>query len=120
MSAPQILAAYRLMFSALIVVASVQTLLEAPAHHLMLLAVAEIAGAALLLWRQAQWLGASLLLVVFAGAQLMAAAEGDYPTRFVQFAASTLLIVLLDRALRRRPLLGSPPARHGSGRLLGK
>jgi len=63
------------------------------------LAAVEIAGALLLLWRRTQWLGAPLLLVVFAGAQALEAAAGSYPTRFLQYAASTVLIVLLDRSL---------------------
>ena len=99
MSVARILAAYRVTFSTLIVVASIQTLAESPAHHVVLLAAAEIAGALMLLWRRAQWVGAAVLLVVFATAQVLSAVEGEYPTRFVQYAASTLLIVLLDRAL---------------------
>jgi hypothetical protein len=101
MSAAQLLAAYRVIFATLIVVASMQTLLDAPARHTVLLAAAEIAGALLLQWRRTQWLGAPLLLVVFACAQVISAAEGCYPTRFLQFAASTVLIVMLDRGLSR-------------------
>jgi hypothetical protein len=40
-----------------------------------------------------------LLLVVFACAQVISAAAGSYPTRFLQYAASSLLIVAMDRAL---------------------
>lgn len=98
MSAGQLLAGYRGVFSTLIVVASIQTLLAAPGHHVVLLPAAEIAGALLLLWRRAQWIGAALLLAVFAGAQAISAAEGRYPTHFLQYAASTVLILLLDRA----------------------
>jgi hypothetical protein len=99
MSAARILAAYRVIFSTLIVVASLQTLAAHSAHHVLLLAAVEIAGALMLVWRRTQWVGAALLVVVFASAQVMSAVEGDYPTRFLQFAASTLLIVLLDRTL---------------------
>lgn len=99
MSAARILAVYRVIFSTLIVLASLQTLIAERAHHVVLLATAEIAGALLLMWRRAQWVGAALLLVVFAAAQVLSAVEGDYPTRFLQYAASTLLIVLLDRTL---------------------
>lgn len=102
MTPGRILAAYRLVFSVLIIVASLQALLEAPAHHVILLAAAEVLGALLLLWRQVQWLGLALLLIVFACAQVISAAEGDYPTRFAQYAASALLIVLMDRVLARR------------------
>jgi len=78
MSAARILAAYRAIFVAL-------------------LAAVEIAGALMLMWRRTQWVGAAALLLVFAGAQVLSAIEGEYPTRFLQYAASTLLIVLLDR-----------------------
>jgi len=99
MSAARILAAYRAIFSTLIVVASIQTLVAAPVHHIALLAVVEIAGALMLMWRRTQWVGAAVLLLVFAGAQVLSAIEREYPTRFLQYAASTLLIVLLDRTL---------------------
>ena len=99
MSAARILAAYRAIFGTLIVVASIQTLVAAPAHHVALLAAVEIAGALMLMWRRTQWVGASVLLLVFAGAQVLSAVGGEYPTRFLQCAASTLLIVLLDRTL---------------------
>ena len=97
MSAARILAAYRGIFGTLIAVASIQTLVAAPAHHVALLAAVEIAGALMLMWRRTQWVGASALLAVFTAAQIMSAVDGEYPTRFLQYAASTLLIVLLDR-----------------------
>jgi hypothetical protein len=94
------LAAYRLIFSALITVASFQTLLAAQGEHaVMLLAGTEIAGALILCWRRTQWLGAGLLLVVFACAQVVSAMHGEWPTRFLLYAASALLIVTMDRAL---------------------
>ena len=102
MNAPRTLAAYRLIFSALITAASVQTLLAARGDHpVTLLAGTEIAGALLLCSRRTQWLGAGLLLVVFACAQLMSALQGEWPTRFLLYAASALLIVMMDRALAR-------------------
>jgi hypothetical protein len=101
MSAARILAAYRAIFSTLIVVASIQTLIAEHSHHIVLLAAAEIAGALLLMWRRSQWVGAALLLAVFACAQLISAIEGDYPTRFLQFAASAVLVVMMDRAFAR-------------------
>jgi hypothetical protein len=101
MSAARILAAYRVIFSTLIVLASVQTLIAERSHHIVLLAAAEIAGALMLMWRRTQWVGAAALLAVFAGAQLISAIEGDYPTRFLQYAASTVLVVMMDRALAR-------------------
>jgi hypothetical protein len=99
MSAARILAAYRAIFVTLIVVASVKTLIAERSHHIVLLAAAEIAGALLLMRRRAQWVGAALLLAVFACAQVISAVEGDYPTRFLQYAASTILIVMMDRML---------------------
>ena len=106
MSAAHILAAYRVIFSALMVVASLQTLAAHPAHHVVLLAAVEIAGALLLMWRKTQWVGAALLLAVFACAQVLSAVEGDYPTRFLQFAASTVLVVMMDGALARSGHVG--------------
>lgn len=104
MNPARILAAYRLIFVALILVASAQTLAAGGVHasHAALLALAEIAGALALGWRRTQWIGASLLLVVFACAQVLSALEGGYPTRFLQYAASTIFIVTLDRALSRQ------------------
>jgi hypothetical protein len=99
MSPARVLIAYRLVFSALIVISSAQTLIDESAHHARLLATAEISGALLLVWHRTQWAGAVLLLLVFATAQVIAASEGEYPTRFLQYAASTLLIVALSRAL---------------------
>jgi hypothetical protein len=102
-NARTLLAGYRVCFCGLILVASVQTLVsEHGVPHVVPLAAAEILGALLLLSRRTQWVGLTLLLVVFAGAQLLAALEDSWPTRFLQYAASALLIVLLDRALGTR------------------
>jgi NADH:ubiquinone oxidoreductase subunit 6 (subunit J) len=101
-SAARILTVYRVIFSALIVVASVQTLRAAHADHgILLLAGSEIAGALILCWRRTQWLGALLLLVVFAAAQVTSAMQGEWPMRFLLYAASALLIVTMDRTLAR-------------------
>ena len=99
MSAARILAAYRVIFCALIVLASIQSLVQRPPPHVVPLAAVEIAAALMLLWRRTQWVGAAALLVVFAAAQVLSALQGEWPTRFVQYGASTLLIVLLDRRL---------------------
>jgi hypothetical protein len=102
MSAVRVLSVYRLTFSALIIVASAQTILAAHSEHaVLLLAASEIAGALVLCWRRTQCLGVGLLLIVFGCAQLMSALQGEWPTRFLQFAASALLIVAMDRALAR-------------------
>ena len=112
MSPARILAVYRLVFCMLIVIASAQTLLVEHSNHIAPLATAEIAGALLLVWPKTQRAGAVLLLLVFAAAQVIAASEGEYPTRFLQYAASTLLIVVLSQAPRAaivRPGAGGPP-----------
>ena len=102
MSAPRLLGLYRLIFSALIALASLETLLAAGGEHgLALLAGTEIAGALLLCLRRTQWLGAALLLAVFACAQIISALQGEWPTRFLLYAASALLIVMMDRTLMR-------------------
>jgi hypothetical protein len=96
----QVLTTYRLTFVALIMVASAQTIMQsaegAHRHHALGLAIAEIAGAAALAWPRTQLYGAGLLLLVFAVAQALSAAMGEWTTHFLQYAASTLLIVLLD------------------------
>ena len=100
MSALRVLAVYRLIFSALITVSSIQTLVAAPGDHAVgLLAGSEIAGALMLCWHRTQWLGAGVLVIVFACAQLLHAMQGEWPTRFLLYAASALLIVTMDRAL---------------------
>jgi hypothetical protein len=99
-NARRLLGGYRLLFCGLIVVASVQTLAhESAVPHVAPLAAAEILGALLLLARPTQWAGLALLLLVLAIAQLLAALAGEWPTRFLQYGASALLIVLMDRAL---------------------
>ncbi|MGN6452277.1 MAG: hypothetical protein ACTHL7_04280 [Steroidobacteraceae bacterium] len=108
MSAPRILVCYRFTFGALILLASLQTLVAAHADHaIALLAATEIAGALILCWRRTQWLGAALLLGVFGCAQIMSAMQGEWPTRFLLYAVSALLIVTLDRTLMRSGAAGS-------------
>ena len=104
MSSQRILTAYRLTFISLLMVSSVQTMMAAAdgghGHHAMVLAIAEIAGAAALACPRTQLFGASLLLLLFAAAQILSAAMGEWTTRFLQYAASTLLIILLDAQYR--------------------
>jgi hypothetical protein len=101
MSAARMLAVYRAIFVTLIVVASLQALLAGHegAHHIVPLAAAEIAGAVALLWRRTQLPGACLLLAVFALAQVLSALDGRWPTQFLQYAASTVLIVAMARVI---------------------
>lgn len=107
MSAGRLLGGYRLCFCGLIIVASVQTLVsEHAVPYVVPLAATEILGGLLLVSRRTQWMGVALLLLVFAGAQLLAALAGSWPTRFLQYAASALLIVLMDRALGAQATAG--------------
>lgn len=103
MNAAAILAGYRYLFCALLVMASAQALLvSGHAHvHAALLGAVEAGGALLLLARRTQWLGACTLLAVFSCAQIAAARASEWPVRFVLYAAGAFLIVLLDGALRR-------------------
>jgi hypothetical protein len=101
-NAPRILAGYRYLFCALLVIASGQALLTlGQGHaHVALLAAAEASGALLLAARRTQWPGAWTLLGVFSCAQIAAARASEWPVRFVLYAAGAFLIVLLDGALR--------------------
>ena len=106
MTPGRVLALYRVSFAALIIVASVQALAaghEGAHHHVLALATAEIAGALALLWQPTRIPGAGILLCVFALAQALSALGGAWPTHFLQYAASTALIVGLERALRPQP-----------------
>jgi hypothetical protein len=114
-NAARLLAGYRVFFCLLLSIASVQTLMaEQALPHVLPLASAEILGALLLCWRRTQWFGLTMLLVVFASAQLLAASQGAWPTRFLQYAGSALLIVLLDRALRAGRALPRTPEESGA------
>lgn len=109
MSIARLVCGYRLLYAALIVVASVQTLWAAQGvPHVVPLAAAEIAGALLIAWRPTQVPGLAILLGVFAAAQAMEALHGSWPVRFLLYAASALLIVLIDRALRAAPAPAAP------------
>jgi hypothetical protein len=102
MSPGRILALYRFAFAALIIVASLQALVAGHegAHQIVPLASAEIAGALLLSWRRTQEAGACLLLGVLIWAQALSVLDGKWPTHFLQYAASTILIVALERSMR--------------------
>jgi hypothetical protein len=100
MTAGTILKAYRLVFAGLIAVSSAQALLTAPEHlhHAFSLGAIEILGASLLVVARTQPIGAGVLLCAFALAQgLSVVTTGRWPTQYVQYAASTLVIVLLGR-----------------------
>jgi hypothetical protein len=105
MSSERVLTIYRLTFVALIIVSSVETIMTATGrghgYHALVLAMAEVTGATALGWRRTQLFGAGLLLFVFAAAQLFSAVMGEWTTRFLQYAASTVVIVLLDIGIHR-------------------
>jgi hypothetical protein len=101
MNALRVLTVYRWTFITLIVAASLAAI---PAHgiharHALVLAPAEIAGALLLGMRHTQRLGAALLLLALLAAQILAAQQGIWTTHLLQYSASCVFIVLLDRAL---------------------
>lgn len=100
------LTAYRWIFAVLLVVASAQVLGAAqgrPLHlHATVLALAELVGALMLVWRRTLRVGASLLLVVFAAGVVISTLGHSWPTHLLQYAASTVLIILLDGALGGR------------------
>jgi hypothetical protein len=99
MSTVRIMAAYRLVFVSVLTWASVQALAgHEGGHDIVWLAAAEIAGAVALLWRPTRLAGAAVLLCVFAVAQLLSGLAGRWPTQFLQYAASTCLIVAMSRS----------------------
>lgn len=94
----RVLAWYRAIYVACIVVLSVQTMLVATSvtdHHFWLAAL-EIVGAILLLVRRAQLAGLVVLLVVYAIAATHELLRGHSVVSLVLFAASAAAIVLLD------------------------
>ena len=101
MTPDRILQSYRLVFSALILIASLQTLLAVPRdpHHVVV-ATVEIVGALLFMRRRTQAAGAVALLFTFLLAQGMAVAKGYWHTQYLQYVASTMLILLLTRSPR--------------------
>lgn len=72
-------------------------------EHVLPLVIAEIGGAAALLWRPTRLAGACTLLAVFMLAQVLSALQHQWPTQFLQYAASTLVILALARALEATP-----------------
>ena len=94
----RVLAAYAAVFSLFIVWASFRTAVN-PAPHgpaIRCLASVEIAGALLFVLRKTRFLGLSILLVVFAIAAGIEIHLGEWPLRFVFYAASALFVQYLS------------------------
>ncbi len=102
MPSDKILRVYRVLFIAVIVGLSVQTMMRAKQfsdHHFWLAAI-EIMGCLLFLVRRTQTAGLALLLATFSVAAIHDIATGSLPFSLVLFGASAVTIVLLDRAIR--------------------
>ena len=74
MSAVAIVRMYRFVFAGLLAVATVQTMFAE--HDAMVLAAIELVAILLFLWRRTELLGAGLLVVLFAFAEVLTAAHG--------------------------------------------
>lgn len=102
MPSDKILRTYRVLFVAMIIGLSVETMMHAKRfsdHHFWLAAI-EIVGCLLFLVRRTQVAGLSLLLATFSVAAIHDVASGYVPFALVLFGASAVTIVLLDRAIR--------------------
>lgn len=102
MPSEKILRVYRVLFVAVIIGLSVQTMTRANEfsdHHFWLAAI-EIVACLLFLVRRTQIAGVTLLLAVFSVAAIHDIATGYVPFSLVLFGASAVTIVLLDRAIR--------------------
>lgn len=102
MPSDKILRTYRVLFVAVIVGLSVETITHAKRvsdHHFWLAAI-EIVGCLLFLARRTQVAGLALLLATFSVAAIHDAVTGNVPFSLVLFGASAVTIVLLDRAIR--------------------
>jgi hypothetical protein len=87
------IAAYTAVYVALIIWASVLTLWRGLAHQAPLawLALAEIAGACLFLFKETRLAGLILLLLVFSVATVADSLSGSLPIRFLIYGASAIL-----------------------------
>ena len=102
MPSDKILRGYRVLFVAVILGLSVQTMTRAKQltdHHFWLAAI-EILGCLLFLARRTQIAGLCLLLATFSVAAIHDIVTGYVPFSLVLFGASAVTIVLLDRAIR--------------------
>lgn len=94
--------AYRLVFAAILLVASGLTIADADPHAVVLASV-EVAGIVLFVRRRSQFIGAAILLAVFAFAEVLSIQHGHVPTYFLQYAAAAIFIVAMDRRLAGVP-----------------
>lgn len=103
-------AAFRILYVAFIVTASLQTLASAlapsagPHEHSLLsaLALTEIAAALLFAFRATEYAGCVLLLIVFAIVQILAITQGELTLRFVFYAGTALFVLGVARTARAR------------------
>jgi hypothetical protein len=96
------LAAYAVVFSLFIIWASLRTAINPGPHDVGIryLAVAEIAGAILFVWRKTRFLGLVILLAVFAIAAVVELHLREWPVRFVFYGASAFLVHYLSGYFR--------------------
>jgi hypothetical protein len=90
---------YRVVYSACIIVMSVETAARARnmVDHRFWLGGLEIIGALMLLIRRVQVVGLVILFAVYAVAAVHASVSGEIPAGLVLFAASAWIIVFIDR-----------------------
>lgn len=106
--------AYRVLYVAFLVTASIQTLVSALApsagtkphlehfrsSFLVALATSEVVAGALFLFDGTQTIGCVALLAVFAAAQVLSAIEGEVTLRFVYYAGTALFLLAVARNTR--------------------
>jgi uncharacterized membrane protein (UPF0136 family) len=103
MTLPRLLDTYRLFFIGFIIIASLQTVIDGHLHpeqgglHMAVLGSVEVIAAALMLFRRTRKIAAAALIVIFALALALSAANGDWPLRMVFYAGTAIFVVLLDR-----------------------
>ena len=98
MTATRLVQAYRFVFAGLILVASIETMVNE--HDAALLAAIEMAGVLLFAWRRTEIAGAAVLVAVFTLAEAMTIAHGQWPVHLLQYTAAAVFIVLFERVVR--------------------
>jgi hypothetical protein len=96
-----LLYSYRLVFAAILLMACALTIAGSE-HNATALAIIEIIGTLLFVWRRSQYAGAAILMGVFAFAEFVSLRHGRLPTYLLQYAAAVVFVVLMDRRLAQR------------------